>query len=159
MEMEESAARKTLGPRFAAVTNFAAAAAATGTKPTAQAVGKQAKSEESPGRGGRTVASGISSIHDYPTPTAGRAFALPPHASPTLLSLLPELLWLVCKSPHGLRRELGSNTATAVKKERRVAANSGGSEQDQQDPPGTFRRGREMLSMLRARAVSVNNEA
>src|SRR5436190_18587514 len=62
--------------------------------------------------------SGILPIHDYSAPTTWRAFALPPHANPTLLSLLPELLWLLCQSTHGLRRGLGSNTATAVKRER-----------------------------------------
>ncbi len=60
----------------------------------------------------------------------GRALALPPHASPTILSLLPELLRLLCKSTHGLRRGLGSNTATSVKGEWREAADSGGSERD-----------------------------
>ncbi len=39
-----------------------------------------------------------------------------------------------------------------------AAADSGGSERDQQNPPGAFRRGRAMPSMLPPRAASVNNE-
>lgn len=53
---------------------------------------------ESPGRGGRTVAIGNFAYPRSFRAGDGGALALPPHASPTLLSLLPELLWLLCQA-------------------------------------------------------------